>query len=100
MEIEVKFFGTFRDAVGERTIRQELEEGTTVVGLLCTLEQRYSDLEGELLGDDDELPPSLVVLRNGVNISGRGDLDTELDGGDRLALSLPVSGGVVTRTDR
>lgn len=97
MEVDVKFFGTFRDAAGEATIRQEVEEGTTVIDLLRTLERRYAALSGELLEGDDELRPSLVVLRNGENVSDRDALDTKLEAADRVALSHPVSGGAVVR---
>jgi len=93
MEVEIRPFATFRDAVGERTIRRTLDEGATVGDLLRSLEREYPALSGSLLDRDGDLRSSVTVLRNGESVARLDGTGTPLRAGDRVALSLPVTGG-------
>lgn len=96
MEIEIRAFATFREAVGARTIRRDVPAGATVGDLLRALEREYADLEGTLLDTDGDVRRSVTVLRNGETVARLEGATTPLREGDRVALSLPVTGGGTT----
>lgn len=90
MQIECNFFGPLRDAVGEKTIVREVEEGATVGDLLSELVAGH-DLDG-VFTDDGDLG-SVTVTVNGTNVSHLDGLDTVLEDGDVIRLAPPVVGG-------
>lgn len=100
MEVEIRAFATFRDAIGERTIRREVPADATVGDLLRALEGEFPDLAGALLDADGDLPSSVTVLHNGEPVARLDGLATPLAEGDRVALSLPVTGGAAAGTGR
>jgi len=96
MEIELRFFATFRDAVGEKERTHTFEDDATVGDVLAGLESEYDGLEGQLLeaGDDGvAIRPQLSVLKNGRDVLHMADVQTELADGDRLSVFPPVAGG-------
>lgn len=93
MEIELRFFATVREAVGERTTTRRFEAGTTVGGVLADLERRVPALEGRLLEEDGAVSGSITVMRNGTNVTHHDGADTELADGDSLSITPPVTGG-------
>lgn len=100
MEVEVRLFATLREAVGARTIRHEVAEAATVGDLLRELEAEHADLEGELLDSDGSIRSSITVLHNGAPVSRPDGTGIPLRAGDRVALSLPVTGGTAVRAAR
>jgi molybdopterin synthase sulfur carrier subunit len=92
MQLELRFFATFREAVGSKTVEREFPDGSTVGDVLADLEARYEGLVGELLVDGD-LKPQINVLKNGREVLHMEGIDTELDDGDRLSVFPPVAGG-------
>lgn len=92
MEVELRFFAMVREAVGQRTATHEFESGTTVLDVLQWLESTYPALEGTLVEADD-VARSVTVLRNGTNVTHHDDGRTELEDGDRLSITPPVTGG-------
>ena len=90
MQIECNFFGPYRDAVGEKTVVQDVKLDATVGDLLSELVAHY-DLDG-VLTDDGDLG-SLTVTKNGTNVAHLDGLDTVLDDGDVVRLAPPVVGG-------
>jgi MoaD family protein len=97
MELELKFFATFREAVGSKTTTPEYPDadypdGLTVRDVLEDLEASYDGLAGELIEDDD-LRPQINVLKNGREVLHIDGLDTPMDDGDTLAVFPPVAGG-------
>lgn len=88
MEVELRFFATFRERVGERTLRRTVDPGTTVRGLLEALEADHPELAGDLL-EGEETPASVAVLHEGR----LADLDAELAADDRVSICPPVTGG-------
>ncbi|ELY58939.1 ubiquitin-like small modifier protein 1 [Natronolimnohabitans innermongolicus] len=96
MELELRFFATFRDAVGEKERVETFDDGSTVGDVLAALEDRYEGLEGQLLTDEDDrvtIRSQLSVLKNGRDVTHMEGPETELDGGDRLSVFPPVAGG-------
>ncbi|MFA9425461.1 ubiquitin-like small modifier protein 1 [Natronorubrum sp. A-ect3] len=94
MEIEMRFFATFREAVGEKTQTRGFEDEETVGDVLATLEAEYEGLEGQLLEDGgDAIRQQLSVLKNGRDVVHMAGPETPLESGDRLSVFPPVAGG-------
>ena len=91
-ELELRFFATFRAAVGQKEVIREVDADATVGGVLAALEADHPDLEGELL-DDGDIRPQLSVLRNGREVVHLSGTETALEDGDRLSVFPPVAGG-------
>ncbi|WP_263018040.1 ubiquitin-like small modifier protein 1 [Natronobiforma cellulositropha] len=102
MDVTLRFFATFRDAVGQKEVGREVDPGTTVGELLSALEREYDGLEGELLADG-EIRSQLNVLANGRGVQYGDGVETELEDGDTVSVFPPVAGGasdaVVPNTD-
>ncbi|MFP4530627.1 MAG: ubiquitin-like small modifier protein 1 [Halodesulfurarchaeum sp.] len=92
VELELRLFATFREAVGQKTITREFPESVTVGEVLVALEEEFEGLSGQLL-DGDEIQPQLNVLKNGKEVLHLDGLDETLGTGDRLSLFPPVAGG-------
>ncbi|WP_458205878.1 ubiquitin-like small modifier protein 1 [Haladaptatus sp. NG-SE-30] len=89
MELTLRFFANFREAVGQKTLEREYPDDTTVGEVLESLTEEY----GLDLFEDGEMRPQLSIMRNGkdvVHIDGR---ETSLSDGDRLSIFPPVAGG-------
>jgi molybdopterin synthase sulfur carrier subunit len=93
MELELRFFATFREAVGQKTVDWEVDEGSTVGDVLEAIEDEYPELVGELLDDEGDIQPQLTVLKNGREVVHIEGTATELEDGDRLSVFPPVAGG-------
>ncbi|WP_439027518.1 ubiquitin-like small modifier protein 1 [Haloarchaeobius sp. DT45] len=92
MNLELRFFANFREAVGQKTISREYAEGETVGAVLTALEAEFGGLEGELL-EDGEIRPQLSVLKNGRDVVHMNGAATTLEDGDTLSVFPPVAGG-------
>jgi len=92
MEIELRSFANFREAIGEKTISREFD-GSSVRAedVLRSLEAEFPDLE--LFAEDGGLQEFITVLKNGREITYLDGLDTELEDGDALSVFPPVAGG-------
>ncbi|WP_049982215.1 ubiquitin-like small modifier protein 1 [Halorubrum sp. BV1] len=93
MEIELRFFATFREAAGGKTVEESFADGSTVGEVLRELEAEYEGMAGRLIVDG-ELAPQINVLKNGREVLHLDGLDTSLADGDRLSVFPPVAGGV------
>ncbi len=94
MELELRFFATFREAAGSKTVPYEAADGATVGDVLRELEAEYGDLSGRLIVDGG-LAPQINVLKNGREVLHLDGLETTLADGDRLSVFPPVAGGHV-----
>ncbi|MUW15219.1 MoaD family protein [Halorubrum sp. CBA1125] len=92
MELELRFFATFREAAGDKVVTAEFAEGTTVGDVLRELEAEYAGMDGRLIVNG-ELAPQINVLKNGREVLHLDGLDTTLEEGDRLSVFPPVAGG-------
>jgi molybdopterin synthase sulfur carrier subunit len=92
MELELRFFATFREAVGRKTVVREFEDGSDVGEVLSVLEAEYEEMDGRLIVDGD-LAPQINVLKNGREVLHLQGLETALADGDRLSVFPPVAGG-------
>ena len=92
MDVQLRFFANFREAVGGKTIDREFDDGVTVGEVLSALEAEFDDLAGTLIEDGD-LKPQINVLRNGREVRHLDGIGTELDDGDTLSVFPPVAGG-------
>ena len=92
MKLELRFFATFREAVGQKTLVREVSADVTVGEVLRDLEAEYPDLEGQLFEDGD-LKSQVKVLKNGREVMHLDGLETRFEEGDALAVFPPVAGG-------
>jgi molybdopterin synthase sulfur carrier subunit len=92
MDLTFRFFATFRQAVGSKSIDREFDDDTTVGDALAALENEFSGLEGQLL-NDEELQPHINVLKNGREVFHMDREGTEVDDGDTISVFPPVAGG-------
>jgi molybdopterin synthase sulfur carrier subunit len=92
MNVELRFFATFRQAVGQKVVEREYPEGTTIGEALFELEEEYDGLAGQLIEDGD-LRPHINVLKSGREALHLDGMETELEDGDRLSIFPPVAGG-------
>jgi molybdopterin synthase sulfur carrier subunit len=99
MQITLKFFATFREVVGSKTVDREVADGTTVGEVLTGVEDEYPGLEGELLAEGT-LNPQINVLKNGREVRYMDGIDTPVDDGDTVSVFPPVAGGVGGRERR
>jgi molybdopterin synthase sulfur carrier subunit len=89
MTLELRFFATFREAVGQKTLECDYPEGTTVGDVLTDLVEEY---EMDLFEDGD-LRPQLSIMKNGKDVVHLDGVDTRLADGDTLSVFPPVAGG-------
>ncbi|WP_339104735.1 ubiquitin-like small modifier protein 1 [Haloterrigena salinisoli] len=96
MELELRFFATFREAVGEKERTESFDDDAAVGDVLAALEAEYEGLEGQLLetdGSDRAIRAQLSVLKNGRDVTHMAGPETDLEDGDRLSVFPPVAGG-------
>ncbi|SDQ28672.1 ubiquitin-like small modifier protein 1 [Natronobacterium texcoconense] len=92
MEIDLRFFATYRDAVGQKERSREFSENATVGDVLVALENEYDGLEGQLL-ENGTIRPQLSVLKNGRDVIHMDGTGTTLEDGDVISVFPPVAGG-------
>lgn len=92
MDIELRMFATFREAVGQKTIHREYPEGATVKEVLEGLQAEFEDLEGRFFENGD-IRPQVNVLKNGREVLHLEGLATTLEDGDTISIFPPVAGG-------
>lgn len=92
MELELRFFATFREAVGQKTLHWRADDDDTVGDVLRSLEAEYEGLRGRLL-EGGEVRPHVNVLKNGREVVHLDGIATELEDGDTISVFPPVAGG-------
>jgi len=93
VRVKVKFFALLREAAGTKELEEEVEEGTTVRGLLERLSNKLPSRFRGLVFDGQEITKNLIILVNRRGIRELNGLETRLKDGDEVALLPPVSGG-------
>lgn len=90
MQLSLKFFANFREAVGQKTVDREFSDGATAGEVLADLESEFPELD---LLEDGDLRPQINVLRNGRGVVHMEGVETVLEDGDTLSIFPPVAGG-------
>jgi len=93
MEVEVRLFAMFREAVGEKRLVREYDATASVRDVLADVEATYPALDGRLLDPTGELPATVSVMRNGRHVAHFDGPETELEDGDAVSVTPPVTGG-------
>lgn len=91
MQVELRFFATYRSAVGQKTVERDYD-AETVGETLRAIEDEWPELAGDLL-DDGEIRPQLSVLKNGREVVHMEGTATAIEDGDQLSVFPPVAGG-------
>jgi len=93
VKVKVKFFAILREAAGTKEVEEEVEEGTTVRGLLERLSNKLPSRFRGLVFEGQEITKNLIILVNRRGIKELDGLETKLKNSDEVALLPPVSGG-------
>lgn len=93
MQLELRFFATFRAIVGQKVLEREVPDGSTVGDVLRILESEYPDMEDRLLDEDGVIREQLSVLKNGQEVVHMQGAETPMGDGDTLSVFPPVAGG-------
>jgi len=93
VKVKVKFFAILREAAGTKEVEEEVEEGTTVRGLLERLSNKLPSRFRGLVFEGQEITKNLIILVNRRGIRELDGLETKLKNSDEVALLPPVSGG-------
>jgi len=91
MELELRFFASFRSAVGQKTIFREFDDDATVGDVLEILDEEYPEME--LFEEDGSLREFNSIMRNGKDITHIDGLATTLEDGDKISAFPPAAGG-------
>lgn len=91
MNVQIRSFATFREAIGDRSVDREFPDGTTVGDVLHALDEEHQEFE--VFDETGALREYLSILVNGRDITHLDGLDTPLEDGDKLSLFPPVAGG-------
>jgi molybdopterin converting factor subunit 1 len=83
MQVNVRLFASLREAVGQKELRRQVPEGTTVGDLLAALIEEYPRLAQAARRAHTAVNHQYVPV------------ETVLRDGDEVALFPPVSGGKV-----
>lgn len=90
--IELRFFATYRAAVGQKTVERDYD-AATVGEVLFAIEEEWPEIAGQLLDDEGEIRPQLSVLKNGREVAHLEGPATAIESGDTVSVFPPVAGG-------
>jgi len=98
--VKVKLFANLRDIVGKAEIDIEVREGATLRDLLTLMMKHYgAKFENAIKNTKSgELTPFLIRVNN--NVYPSTELDVKLQGNEKVALLIPVSGGLAQTSIR
>lgn len=91
MELELRFFATYREVAGEKTVFREWADGATVGDVLDDLGEEHPDMD--LFEDDGSIREFITVMKNGKDVAHLDGRETDLADGDALSIFPPVAGG-------
>jgi molybdopterin synthase sulfur carrier subunit len=91
MNVELRFFANFREAVGQKELGWEVDDGATVGSVLREVEAAYPEVD--IFDEDGEIREFLSIMKNGREITYLEGVDTPLDSDDTISVFPPVAGG-------
>ena len=93
INVNVKFFGVFRNYTKKENTRFSLDEPASIETLIMKLSNQ-SDQFKELMGNKTkELSSNVIVMVNGKEIGVLNGIQTDLHDGDNIILIPAVHGG-------
>jgi molybdopterin synthase sulfur carrier subunit len=92
MSVEIRLFGTIREAVGERTLEKNYNS-CTIQDVIDTLIEEYPDLEGEITDENGSVPVSVNIMMNSKNIQYIDSFETRVSDGDEISIATAITGG-------
>ncbi|RQG93532.1 ubiquitin-like small modifier protein 1 [Natrarchaeobius chitinivorans] len=92
MAVTCDFYGTLRDAVGQKSVTHDVSDETTVGELLETIAEEHPELE-EALFSDGTLRETMNVSVNARHVRLDEGLETPVEDGDVIRAYPPVEGG-------
>jgi molybdopterin synthase sulfur carrier subunit len=90
ISVELKFYATFREAVGQKSLTRDLPAESTLAEAIAAVVEAHPSLEDRLLTEDGEIRDSVRALKNGRE---RAEADTILEDGDDVSFVNPIHGG-------
>ena len=92
--MQVKFYATLRQIVGQKNVEVSIPEGATVRQLVDVILEMYPDLRKDLLDDRGSLYGHVHVLVNGRDAPFLEDaLETVLEPDDSISVFPAIGGG-------
>ncbi|RKD95326.1 ubiquitin-like small modifier protein 1 [Halopiger aswanensis] len=92
MRVTCELYGPFRDPVGTKSLEREVPADATVRDVFAGLADDYPGLRNRLF-DGGEFADSVIVLRNGRNVTHQRGAETPVVDGDVLSVAPAVDGG-------
>ena len=90
ISVELKFYATFREEVGQKSLTRDLPAESTLADAIGDVAEEYPDLDGKLLTEDGKIRDSVRALKNGRESA---EADTVLEDGDDVSFVNPIHGG-------
>ncbi|MXR51298.1 MoaD family protein [Halovenus sp. WSH3] len=91
MNVELRFFANFREAVGQKEIGWEVDGDATVGSVLRDVEAEYPEVD--IFNEDGEVREFLSIMKNGRDITYMDGPETRLESDDTVSVFPPVAGG-------
>jgi molybdopterin synthase sulfur carrier subunit len=92
--MQVNFFATLRQIVGQKTVDISISEGSTVRQLLDEIVRSYPGLERELIDEQGELYGHVHVIINGRDFKFLDHgIETVITSEDRVSVFPAIGGG-------
>jgi len=91
MELDLRFFASFRESVGQKTISREYEDVADVGDVLRALSAEFPDME--LFAEDGTPREFITIMKDGKDVTHMDGLETEIEDGTTLSVFPPVAGG-------
>ncbi len=99
MQVTLRFFGIFKSLAGQRELRLEVEEGTTLRQALGAAgKQLAPEFADQVLAPLDEGPVKglqALILLNQIHLDDAAEFDRPLKEGDVVAWVPPMEGGAI-----
>jgi len=90
MEVTLRFFANFRDAVGQKTVTREYDDADTVGDVLGALAEEFGI---EVFEEDGSPREFITVMKEGKDVTHLEGMETPLADGDTVSVFPPVAGG-------